>query len=86
MSGFFLCFSSAGFDLCSLDAIFCDHIDVHAHNSEGKVSMEAEIKQKVLDELEELRIEAAARERLTGFDQAEAVSHDEMRARYTQKD
>jgi antitoxin StbD len=48
--------------------------------------MEAEIKQKVLDELEELRIEATARERLTGFDQAEAVSHDEMRARYTQKD
>ena len=47
--------------------------------------MEAEIKQKVLDELEELRIEAAARERLTGFDQAEAVSHDEMRARYSQK-
>jgi antitoxin StbD len=86
VSGFFLCFSSAGFDLCSVDAIFCDHIGVHAHNSEGKVSMEAEIKQKVLDELEELRIEAAARERLTGFDQAEAVSHDEMRARYTQKD
>jgi antitoxin StbD len=52
--------------------------------------MEAEInvdvQQEMLDELEELRVEAAARERLTGFDQAEAVSHDEMRAGYTQKD
>jgi len=52
--------------------------------------MEAEInvvvQQEMLDELEGLRIEAAARERLTGFDQAEAVSHDDMLARYTQKD
>jgi antitoxin StbD len=52
--------------------------------------MEAEInvdvRQEMLDELEALRIEAVASERLTGFDQAEAVSHDDMRARYTQKD
>jgi antitoxin StbD len=52
--------------------------------------MEAEInvdvQQEMLGEIEGLPIEAAARERLTGFDQAEAVSHDEMRARYTQKD
>jgi antitoxin StbD len=51
-----------------------------------EAEINVEVRQKMLDELEGRRIEAAVRERLTGFDQAEAVSHDEMRARYTQKD
>jgi antitoxin StbD len=42
--------------------------------------------QEMLDELENLRIEAAARERLINFDPAQAVSHDDMRARYARKD
>jgi len=50
-----------------------------------EAEIDVDVQQEILDELEGLRIEAAARERLTGFDQTEAVSHDEMRARYSQK-
>ncbi|MDR6927319.1 hypothetical protein [Pseudomonas sp. BE134] len=51
-----------------------------------EAEIDVDVQQKMLDELEGLRIEAAARERLIGFDQATAVSHDDMRARYTQED
>jgi antitoxin StbD len=40
--------------------------------------------QKVLDEREDQRIEAAAWERLMGFEQADAVSHEDMLARYAE--
>ena len=45
-----------------------------------------DVSQEMIDELEDLRVEAAAGERLICFDQAKAVSHDDMRARYARKD
>ena len=42
--------------------------------------------QEMLDEHEDQRIDAAARERLMGFEQADAVSHEDMLARYAEKD
>ncbi|MHC8342568.1 type II toxin-antitoxin system Phd/YefM family antitoxin [Pseudomonas sp. RT6P73] len=42
--------------------------------------------QEMFDELKDLRVEAAATGRLTGFDQAKVISHDDMRARYARKD
>ncbi|MGV8889555.1 MAG: hypothetical protein ACOH2P_16260 [Pseudomonas sp.] len=50
------------------------------------VIINVDASQKVLDEHEDLRIEAVARERLMGFEQADAVSHEDMRARYAEKD
>ncbi|KJZ45730.1 MULTISPECIES: hypothetical protein [Pseudomonas] len=41
--------------------------------------------QEMFEEHEDLRIEAAARERLMGFEQADAVSHEDMLARYAEK-
>ncbi|WP_392885865.1 type II toxin-antitoxin system Phd/YefM family antitoxin [Pseudomonas migulae] len=41
---------------------------------------------ELLDELDNLRIEVATPERLTGFDEASAISHVDMRARYAGKD
>lgn len=45
-----------------------------------------DVSQEMIDELEGLRVEAAARERLMGFEQADAVSHEDVRARYAEKD
>ena len=44
--------------------------------------MTASAEQEVQDEPEELRIEKEASERLLIFDLAQAISHDDMRARY----
>ena len=41
--------------------------------------------QQRLDELESLRVQAAVEARLSNFDPAQAISHDEMRARYGQE-
>jgi len=38
--------------------------------------------QETQEDLESLRIEAQAMERLINFDPAQVISHDEMRARY----
>jgi antitoxin StbD len=35
-----------------------------------------------MDELDDLRIELAARERLAGFDRTKALSHEEMLKRF----
>ncbi|WP_433899129.1 hypothetical protein [Pseudomonas sp. PSE1(2024)] len=43
------------------------------------------LKQERLDEFETLRVEAAAKARLSNFDPAQAISHDDMRARYAQE-
>lgn len=42
--------------------------------------------QRMLDELNDFLIEGAARVRLAGSDEANAISHDDMRARYARKD
>lgn len=48
------------------------------NNELAAVVLPAERYEALLDELEDLRIEAVARERLANFDTTEAISHDEM--------
>lgn len=52
----------------------------------GGVIVNVQAYQELLDELENLRIEAIARDRLESFDRAKAISHDDMRARYACED
>ena len=42
--------------------------------------------QEMLDEINDLCVEAAAAERLAGFDQASVICHDDMRTRFARKD
>ncbi|MBC3363474.1 type II toxin-antitoxin system Phd/YefM family antitoxin [Pseudomonas sp. SWRI154] len=55
-------------------------------NEPAAVIINVDAYQEMLDELENLRVEATARERLISFDQAKAISHEDMRARYAKND
>ena len=63
-----------------------ERLVIFKDNQPAAVIINVQAYQELLDELEELRVEAAARERLSNFDQARAISHDDMRARYARKD
>ncbi|AWM90618.1 Phd-YefM [Pseudomonas sp. 31-12] len=56
------------------------------NNQPVAVIINVDAYQEMLDEIKDLRVEAAAAERLTGFDQANAICHDDMRTRYARKD
>ena len=45
-----------------------------------------DVYEAIMDELEDLRIEAVARERIRTFDPEKAVSHDEMMAHFAAGD
>jgi len=63
-----------------------ERLVIFKDNQPAAVIINVAAYQEMLDELEDLRVEAAARERLIDFDQNKAVSHDDMRARYVRKD
>ena len=63
-----------------------ERLVIFKDNRPAAVIINVDVYQEMLDELKDLRVEAAAGERLIGFDQAKAVSHDDMRARYSRKD
>jgi antitoxin StbD len=63
-----------------------ERLVIFKDNQPAAVIINVDAYQEMLDELDDLRIEVAARERLSGFDEAQAVSHDDMRARYARKD
>ncbi|WP_085694367.1 MULTISPECIES: Phd-YefM [unclassified Pseudomonas] len=63
-----------------------ERLVIFKDNQPAAVIINVQAYQEMLDELENLRIEAAARERLGSFDQTRAVSHEDMRARYARKD
>ncbi|VVM86530.1 type II toxin-antitoxin system Phd/YefM family antitoxin [Pseudomonas fluorescens] len=63
-----------------------ERLVIFKDNEPAAVIINVDAYQEMLDELENLRVEATARERLIGFDQADAVSHDDMRARYSNND
>ena len=63
-----------------------ERLVIFKDNQPAAVIINVQAYQEMLDELENLRIEPAARERLSNFDQAKAVSHEDMRARYARKD
>ncbi|OYQ21252.1 Phd-YefM [Pseudomonas mandelii] len=56
------------------------------NNQPAAVIINVDVYQEMLDELKDLRVEAAAAERLAGFDQANVICHDDMRTRYARKD
>ena len=59
-----------------------DKFVVMRNNTLVAVMLTAERYEALLDELEDLRIEAVARERLETFDPAKAISHEDMLARF----
>ncbi|WP_460115385.1 type II toxin-antitoxin system Phd/YefM family antitoxin [Pseudomonas sp. H2_D02] len=63
-----------------------DRLVVFKDNEPAAVILNVEAYQEMLDELEDLRIEANARDRLANFDPQTAISHADMRARYAKKD
>lgn len=63
-----------------------ERLVIFKDNEPAAVIINVDAYQELLDELEELRIEAVARERLANFGEADAISHDTMRARYARKD
>lgn len=72
--------------LKELSARTTDHLVVFKDNQPALVVVNVEAYQEMLDELETLRVEAVARDRLATFDPATAVSLDEMRRRFGGKD
>ncbi|BBP60959.1 type II toxin-antitoxin system Phd/YefM family antitoxin [Pseudomonas sp. St316] len=63
-----------------------DRLVIFKDNEPAAVIINVEAYQEMLDELEDLRIEAIARDRLANFDPQTAISHADMRARYAKKD
>jgi antitoxin StbD len=63
-----------------------ERLVIFKDNEPAAVIINVDAYQEMLDELENLRVEATARERLISFDQAKAVSHEDMRARYAKND
>jgi antitoxin StbD len=51
---------------------------VMRNNAPAAVMMPVSIYEALMDELDELRVELTARDRLQTFDRAKAVSHEEM--------
>ncbi len=63
-----------------------DHLVVFKDNEPAAVIVNVQAYQEMLDEIEDLRIEATARDRLANFDPQKAISHADMRTRYARKD
>ena len=63
-----------------------ERLVVFKDNEPAAVIINVDAYQEMLDELENLRVEATARERLIGFDKGNAIAHDDMRARYSNND
>lgn len=55
-----------------------DHYVIMKKNAPAAVLLNIQVYEALLDELEDLRIEAVARERLQNFDKSLAVTHEEM--------
>ena len=46
------------------------------------VLLNIQVYEDILDELEDLRVEAVARQRLQNFNRSQAISHDEMMKKF----
>lgn len=55
-----------------------DKYVVMRNNAPAAVMMPVSVYEALMDELDDLRIEMTARDRLQGFDRSKAVSHEEM--------
>jgi len=55
---------------------------VMRNNAPAAVMMPVSVYEALMDELDDLRIELTARERLLSFDRTKAISHEEMLQRF----
>ncbi|MHC8310708.1 type II toxin-antitoxin system Phd/YefM family antitoxin [Pseudomonas sp. GT1P32] len=62
-----------------------ERLVIFKDNQPAAVIINVEAYQEMLDELDDLRIEVAVLERLTGFDETSAIDHDDMRGRHARK-
>jgi len=60
-----------------------DRYIVMKNNVPAAVLLPVDAYEAIMDELEDLRIEAVARERIQTFDPAKAITHEEMMIRFT---
>lgn len=63
-----------------------DRLVVFKDNEPAAVILNVQAYQALIDELDDLRINAIGRERMATFDKSKAVSHADMRARFAKKD
>ncbi|MGS2742511.1 hypothetical protein ACU6TU_02790 [Halomonas sp. LS-001] len=63
-----------------------DRLVVFKDNQPAAVLMNVQAYQDLVDELEDLRIEAIARDRLASYQAGQAISHDDMRSLFNQND
>ncbi|HOP48977.1 MAG TPA: type II toxin-antitoxin system Phd/YefM family antitoxin [Desulfobacteraceae bacterium] len=59
-----------------------DRYIVMKNNAPAAVMLPVDFYEAIMDELEDLRIEAVARDRIQTFDPAKAISHEEMMIRF----
>jgi antitoxin StbD len=60
-----------------------DRYVVMRNNIPAAVMLPVDVYEEMMYELEDLRIEAVARERIQTFDPVKAISHEEMMTRFT---
>ncbi|MCS2611020.1 hypothetical protein [Halomonas dongshanensis] len=63
-----------------------DKLVVFKDNQPAAVLMNVQAYQDLIDELENLRIEAISRDRLGSYQPDQAISHDDMRSLFSQDD
>ncbi|AHK79227.1 Phd-YefM [Ectothiorhodospira haloalkaliphila] len=63
-----------------------DRLVIFKDNKPVAVMMNVQAYQDLVDELEDLRIEAVARDRLTTYEADQAISHEDMRSLFEQGD
>lgn len=63
-----------------------DRLVIFKDNEPAAVIVNVDAYQELLDELDDLRVEAAARDRLSTFDKSKAISLSDMQARYATKE
>ncbi len=59
-----------------------DHYVIMRNNAPAAVLLNIQVYEDILDELEDLRVEAVARQRLQNFNRSQAISHDEMMKKF----
>jgi antitoxin StbD len=59
---------------------------VMRNNAPAAVMMPVSVYETLMDELDDLHIQLTARDRLSSFDRAKAISHDDMVKRFANED
>ncbi|GHC30932.1 Phd-YefM [Aidingimonas halophila] len=63
-----------------------DRMVIFKDNQPAAVLMNVQAYQELVDELEDLRIEAVSRDRVASYQSDQAITHDEMRSLFNQSE